>query len=159
LSDSEKQTDDLVDRLILDVKALVLLHGSEADLKDRLDSELVQSHDESIAKFVKALQKGEKPKSTGLILMAVGELVLASILVVAATIVLVPVLVGINTPGGYLQYLLQDTYNGLGSTPLGQYVSLVEFALGAVLMLSAFYTLRQAASNLKESGLAVVHGE
>jgi len=159
LSESEKRTDDLVDRLVLDIKALVLLHGSESDLKDRLDRELVDSHDESVAKFVKALQKGEKPKSRGLVIMAAGELVLASLLVLAATVVLVPVFVGVSSPGAYLQYLLQDTYTGLGSTPLGQYVSLIEFALGAVLMLSAFYTLRQAAANFKESGLAISYGE
>jgi hypothetical protein len=159
LGDSEKRTDDLVDRLILDIKALVLLHGSEADLKDKLTNELVGSHDESIVKFVKALQRGERQKSGGLILMAAGELVLASLLVLAATIILVPVFVGLNSPGAFLQYLLQDTYSGLGGTPLGQYVSLIEFALGAVLMVSAFYSLRQAAFNLKESGIAIVHGE
>ena len=155
MSSSEKRNKELTDRLVLDIKALVLLQGSEGDLKTRLDRELVQSSDESVAKFVKALQKGEKPHSTGLILMALGELVLASLLVLSGTIVLVPTLIGINSPTDLLRYFAENTLNGLGNSPLGPYASLIAFILGAVLMLAAFYTLRQAALNLKETGLSI----
>lgn len=159
LSGSEKRTDELVDRLVLDIKALELLHGSEGELKSRLDRELLGSHDESIARFVDALQKGETPGSRGLVLMALGQLVLASLLVVAATVVLVPTFVGISSPQALLQYFAQDAYSALGGSPISQYVPLMEFALGAVLMLSAFYSLRQAALNLKRSGMSIRPGE
>jgi hypothetical protein len=159
LSSSEKRTEELVDRLILDIKALELLHGSEADLKSRLDRELVGSHDESVIRFVKALQTGEKPHSRGLFLMALGELVLASLLVLAATIVLVPSLIGVSSASALLKYVIDNTIAGLWESPLGQYVTLIDFALGALLMLAAFYTLRQAALNLKETGLSIKPGD
>ena len=159
MSSSEKRTEELADRLVLDIKALVLLHGSEAELKNRLDRKLVGSQDESIEKFIKALQTAKKPSSRGLFLMAAGELVLASLLVLAGTIVLVPTLIGINSPSSLIQYFVQNLYGGLGSSPLGQYSSAIEFVLGALLMVSAFYTLRQAALNLKETGLSVKPGE
>jgi hypothetical protein len=159
LSSSEKRTEELADRLVLDIKALVLLHGSEAELKSRLDRKLVGSQDESIEKFIKALQTAKKPSSRGLFLMAAGELVLASLLVLAGTIVLVPTLIGINSPSSLIQYFAQNLYGGLGTSLLGQYASAIEFVLGALLMVSAFYTLRQAALNLKETGLSVKPGE
>lgn len=159
LSNSEKKNEDLTDKLVLDIKALVLLHGSEAELKSRLDRKLGESTDESVVKFVKVLQKEEKPGSVGLMLMALGELVLASLLVLAGTIVLVPTFVGITSPTALMQYFTENVITGLGNSPLGQYVSLIEFALGAVLMLAAFYSLRQAALNLKETGLSVEPGD
>ena len=159
MSSSEKRTEELADKLVLDIKALVLLHGSEAELKNRLERKVVDSHDESVEKFIKALQVTSKPSSRGLFAMAAGELVLASLLVLAGTIVLVPTLVGISSTGALIQYFAQNLYGEVGNTAASQYASVIEFALGALLMLSAFYTLRQAALNLKESGLTVRPGD
>ena len=159
MSSSEKRTEELADKLVLDIKALVLLHGSEAELKNRLERKVVDSHDESVEKFIKALQVTGKPSSRGLFAMAAGELVLASLLVLAGTIVLVPTLVGISSTGALIQYFAQNLYGEVGNTAASQYASVIEFALGALLMLSAFYTLRQAALYLKESGLTVRPGD
>lgn len=159
MSTTEKRTEELLERLVLEIKALVLLHGSDAELKERLRGKLVDSHDESIRRFVRAMQ-AVRPSETGrLLAMAAGELVLASLLVVAGTVVLLPTVVGINTPAGLIQYFAERVYGTVGASPLSQYVSFMEFALGAVLMLSAFYTLRQAALNLREAGLSIRSGE
>lgn len=158
MSSSQKRTEDLADRLVLDIKALVLLQHSDDELKGVLERKLTDSHDESIGRFVKALQTGTRPQSRGLILMAAGQLALASSLVLAGTLVLVPTFLGIDSPAGLIQYFVANTYGAIGGSPLGRYVSLIEFALGALLMLSAFYVLRQAAHNLKESGLTIKPG-
>jgi preprotein translocase subunit Sec61beta len=159
LSSGEKRSDDLVDKLVLDIKALALLSGSEADLKEKLRGKVVESHDESIEKFLKAVQKGPKPETGRLLAVAIGELVLASLLVLAGTLSLIPTVVGIDTPAGLVQYFAERTYGAIGFSPFGQYVSVVGFVLGALLILSAFYTLRQAAINLREAGLSVKTGE
>jgi hypothetical protein len=136
LSSSERVTDELLDRLILNIKSLMLLQGSEAELRAKLIVKLANSHDPSLRKFVDALQSGRLRHSVfPEVLIAVGELVFASLLVVAGTVVLVPT---------------------ASHTPL---VTFIEFVVGALLMLSAFYTLRQAALNLKEAGLTVISGE
>jgi hypothetical protein len=159
LSSSEKRAEELLDKLILDVKAFVLLQGSEGDLKAKLDRKLGQSQDESIRRFVGALQEKRKPETERLLAVALGELALASFLVIAGIVLLVPIVVGIDTPSALVQYFAERVLGALGASPLGQYVSFVEFVVGALMMLSAFYTLRHGALHLKEAGLSVESGE
>lgn len=159
MSSNEAKTEDLLDRLILEAKAIALLYSSDAELKEKLGAKLTNSHDEGVRRFVRALQ-GETRMETGrLFAIAVGELVMASLLVVAGTVVLVPTVVGVNTLEGLAQYLAQRAGGSAVGSPLSPYLSLIEFAVGAVLVLSAFFALREAASNLKRAGLAVRSGE
>jgi hypothetical protein len=159
LSSSEKKTEEFLDRLILDIKALVLLHGSEAELKDALERRLAGSQDESVRRFVGALQKGGRPRAGRLLGIALGELILASLLVLAGTVALVPTVVGINSPAALVQYFATTVLAGVAASPLAPYAGALEYAVGAVLILFAFYTLRQAALNLKEMGLTIEPGE
>ncbi len=159
MSASDEKAGELLDRLTLDIKALVLLHGSDSELKKRLQRELAESHDESVRSFVSSLQSGPKPGSGRLLAIAMGELILASLLVIAGTVALIPVTVGVTTPQGLVNYFVGQFYGSLANSPLYQYTGFIEFVLGALLILSAFYTLRQAAINLKEMGLSVKTGE
>jgi len=97
LTTDETQTDDLLDRLVLEIKAISLLYGSEIELREKLETRIIKSHDESVGRFVKALQI-ERPAETGKKLaIALGELIMASILVIAGAVVLVPTVSGVNT--------------------------------------------------------------
>jgi len=159
LSSSEAQTDDLLDRLILEMKAIALLHGSDAELRERMGTRLIDSHDEGVRRFVRALQTESRAETGRLLAIAVGELVMASLLVVAGTVVLVPTVAGVGTLAGLVQYLAERA-GGVGAgSPLSPYISFIEFVLGVVLVLSAFFALREAASNLKRVGLSVKSGE
>jgi hypothetical protein len=159
LANNETQREDLLDRLILEIKALTLLYGSESELKDELKSKIRESHDESVQEFVKALQI-ERPSQFGkLLAIATGELVMASMLVVAGAVVLVPTAIGVNTLGDLVQYYSSRVTGSLTGSPLSPYISFVEFVLGVLLVLSAFFVLREAASNLKEAGFTVGPGE
>jgi len=149
----------LLDRLALEIKAMVLLAGSESELKARLDGRLTNSHDESIQKFIEAVQTRAVPTVWQLLFIALGELVLASFLVILGTVALVPALVGINTPEGLLQYLADSARATVGSASLAQYAPVIGFVGGTLLILSAFYTLRQAALSLKKAGFSVKSGE
>jgi hypothetical protein len=159
LTVAEKRTEEMLDRLLLEAKGISLLLGSDAELKAALASRLIESHDESVRRFVRAIQL-KKPAETGrLIAIALGELVIASFLVLAGTVVLVPSVVGINTYSGLLQYFSERASSVLGSSPLSQYLPFIEFGVGVVLMLSAFFSLREAALNLRQAGLSVRPGE
>lgn len=156
---AEKRTEEMLDRLLLEAKGISLLLGSDAELKAALASRLIESHDESVRRFVKAMQL-KKPVGTGrLIAIALGELVIASLLVVAATVVLVPSVIGVNTYAGLVQYFSDRASGMLGSSPLSKYLPFIEFGVGVVLMLSAFFSLREAALNLRQAGLSVRTGE
>lgn len=159
MSASDEREEELLDKLILDIKALVLLHGSDVELKARLQRELAESHDESLKRFVESLQSGKRPGTGRLVVIAAGELILASLLVLAGTVTLIPVMAGITSPQGLVSYFSGQIYSSLASSPLYPYTGLIEFAAGALLVLSAFYTLRQAALSLKEMGLAIKAGE
>ena len=154
LSSDEKRAEDLLDKLILDIKATTLLLGSEDELKRTLDSRLTGSPDESLQKFVRVLQVREGGRTGRLVAIALGELMLASILVAAGAVVLVPNIAGIDTFSGLLGYLAGRASGTLAGSPLSPYLSLMEFAIGFVLLLSAFYSLREAASNLKGAGFS-----
>jgi hypothetical protein len=159
LSAGETRSEDLTDKLILDIEALALLYGTEAELREKLEGTILESHDENLRKFVKALQT-EGPRETGRrLVIALGELLMASLLVVAGAIALVPTVVGASTLSSFVQYFAERTSGTVGSSPLSPYVSFVDFGIGVLLMLSAFFALREAALNLKKAGLAVKTGE
>jgi hypothetical protein len=159
LASSESKTDELLDRLILEIKALGLLYGSEAELRERLENRVTESHDESVRRFVEALQM-ERPVETGRKLaLALGELLTAALLVLAGAVVLIPTIVGVNTLSSLVQYFATRTSGTVGTSPLSPYLSFMEFAVGVLLLLSAFFALREAALNLKQAGLAVRAGE
>jgi hypothetical protein len=159
LTVAEKRTEEMLDRLLLEAKGISLLLGTDSELKAALTRRLIESHDESVRRFVKAMQT-KKPAETGrLIAIALGELVMASLLVVTGTVVLVPSVIGVNTYAGLVQYFSDRASNLLGSSPVSQYLPFIEFAVGVVLMLSAFFSLREAALNLRQAGLSVKTGE
>ena len=159
MSSSEEKRDELLDRLILEVKAIALLYGNDTELREKLGGRLGDSHDEGVRRFVRALQT-ESPAETGrLLAIALGELIMASLLVVAGTVVLVPTVVGINSLAGIAQYFADRVGPSVAESPLSPYLSFVEFAIGVALVLSAFFALREAATNLKRAGLTVKSGE
>ncbi len=159
MASDDKRTEDLLDRLLLEIKAISLLYGSEAELRDKLDSRLVGSHDESVRRFVRALQAEARVETGRRLAVALGELLAASILVVVGAIVLIPTVVGVDSMAGLVQYFSERTSGVLATSPLSPYVTFVEFGVGIVLMLSAFFALRQAAANLKRAGLSVKSGD
>jgi hypothetical protein len=159
MSSSNRKTDEFLEKLILDIKAFVLLQGSDAELKSRVEQRLVASQDDSVKRFVGALRTGAKPQAGRLLGIALGELVVASLLVFAGTVALVPTVVGINTPAGLVQYFTETVLGRVAASPLAPYVGVLEYVVGATLILSAFYSLRQAALSLKEMGLSIEPGE
>lgn len=159
MSSTEKRSDELLDKLTLDIKAMVLLAGSDAELGSKVGARLVDSQDQSVRRFVDALQKRRRLNPFQHLAMALGELIVASLLIIAGGVVIVPTVAGVNTPSSLAQYFAEHAYNAFGGSALAGYVSLIEFGLGALLVLAAFYTLHQAAINLGEAGMAVGSGE
>ena len=159
MTTDESRTDDLLDRLLLEIKAISLLYGSDEELRDRLKSKITESNDESIRRFVKVLQTEGPVQTSRKFALALGELLTAAILVVAGAVVLVPTVVGVSTLSSLMQYFEERTSGTVGTSPLSPYLSFLEFGVGVVLLLAAFFSLREAALNLKQAGLAVKSGE
>ena len=159
LAGGDDQAEDLLDRLILDVKAVSLLYPTEPELQDRLEEKMVRSNDESIRRFVKALQFRGGGQTGRLLIIAMGDLLLASLLVIAGAVILVPTVVGVNTLQGLVQFFAERASGSTAGSLLTPYLSFAEFAIGAMLVISAFYSLREAAANLKQAGISIKSGE
>ncbi len=159
LTSEETKTEELLDRLLLDIKAVSLLHETEAELREKIEDRIAGSNDESVRKFVRALQAGAPAQTGRRLALALGELLTAAILVVAGAVVLVPTVAGVNTLTDLERYFAERVSGTVGSSPLSPYLSFMEFAVGVVLLLSAFFALREAALNLRQAGLAIKSGE
>lgn len=159
MASNEDQTEELLDKLILQVKAFSLLYGSEGELRERLEGKVLESHDEAVKRFVRALQTGGRGQTGRLVAIALGELLFASLLVVAGTVVLVPTVVGVNTLQGLVEFFLERAAGNSGGSLLTPYLSFVEFAIGVILVIAAFFSLREAASNLRQAGVTIKSGE
>ena len=159
MASDESRTEELIDRLILEIKAVSLLYGSDAELRERVESKITESNDESVLRFVKALQTEGAAQTGRKLALALGELLTAAILVMAGAVILVPTVVGVNTLSSIVQYFAERTSGTVGTSPLSPYLSFMEFGVGVVLLLAAFFSLREAATNLKQAGLAVRSGE
>ena len=85
--------------------------------------------------------------------MAVGEIVLASFLSIIGLTAFAPVMLGLSAPQQWLSYFSSTITSTFVNGPLFSFVPLLDFAFAALLLLGAFYSLRKAARNLKNSGL------
>lgn len=158
MATNEDQVEDLLDRLILQLKAFSLLFPSEAELREKLEARILESDDESIRRFVRALHTKERVQTGRLVAIALGELLLASILVIGGTLILVPSVVGVNSIDGLLRFFAERVSGSTAGSILTPYLSFVEYAIGVVLVLAAFFSLREAASNLKHAGVSIESG-
>ena len=153
--DDTAQGGELLSRLKLDVKALTLLYGSDSGLKGALDKAFTDSGDPELARFVDLLQRGRKRGAGGSMLISLGELVLASFLTILGIAAFVPSLVGILTPHQLIDYLSSAMAPSIDSGPLYVGAPVLDFLFAFILVLSAFYTLRQASRDIRESSLAL----
>ncbi len=153
MSLDEGQGGDLVSKLKLDVKALTLLYDSDAALKGVLDGAFANSGDAEMLRFLGLLQTKRKQSRGGTILISLGELILASFLTIIGISAFVPVLIGLLTPHQFLDYFSNALAPSFSSGPLYVGAPALDFVLASILMLCAFYTLRQASRNIRESDL------
>src|ERR1700730_13647719 len=90
--------DELVTRLVLDIKALMLLSNSDPSLASQVEEKIAFSRDEQITAFANLISSKKKPESGGSFLfIALGEMVFASILSVLGLALLAPSVVGLSS--------------------------------------------------------------
>jgi hypothetical protein len=144
--------DPLVSRIFLDMKALALLYQTDVDLRSVLRSGLLDSHDDQVGRVLIALRSGKPEKKSNSVVLALGELVLASFLMAAGVVAIAPFLVGMTDPTSLVAYF-SSAVGGMVSAPafLPVLPELV-ILLSLTLLLSALYALRRASVTLKEEG-------
>jgi len=144
-------TDEVLSRLLLDIKALMLLSGSGGTLPPIVKDKIVSSHDEQISAFVSAIGVSAKKSKGGRssLFIAISDMLLASILAVLGLALLAPSVVGLSSPSqlvGYFDQVVSAISVNSLSNPV---IPAAEFVIAVVLLIGAFYNLRVAAENLR----------
>lgn len=156
LSEPEQnQKDDIMNRLILDVKALVLLSENDDALLKAAQEEVINSHDEQVVKFMSLIQPAKKIESIrGKFITALGELILASFLTILGLSLLAPSLMGLRSPEQLRSYF-SEVVNGITSSSLSNpLIPALDFIFALLLLLGSFYLLRHASTDLKDANLS-----
>jgi hypothetical protein len=156
LRKTEKDLESYADRLILNIKALVLLKSSQSELQKIVEKKLLNSHDDDVREFLKLLKNSEKGRS--FIVSALGEIVLSCILVFVGVLLIMPVLVDINSVSAFASYLETLATLALSKPVLFPAFLFLDFTLSLVLIASAAALLRRVARELRQAGFEVVEG-
>ncbi len=153
-------TDEALSRLLLDIKALMLLSGSDGTLPALARDRILSSHDEQISAFVSMINSSSKKTNSdrSSLLIALSEMVLASILAVVGLALLAPSIVGFSSQTqlkAYFDQIISAISVQSLSNPV---IPATEFIIGTLLLVGAFYNLRIAAASLKniESGPSAI---
>jgi hypothetical protein len=144
-------SDEVLSRLLLDIKALMLLSGSSGTLPSEVREKIVSSHDEQISAFVAAIGTSTKKSKGGksALFIAISDMVLASILAVLGLALLAPSVVGLSSPTQLVSYFDQ-VVSAISTKSLSNpIIPAAEFLIAVVLLIGAFYSLRIAAENLR----------
>ena len=143
-------TDEILTRLLLDIKALMLLSNSDASLGSLVQDKIISSHDEQIVAFVSLLDSKKKPESgRSFLFIALGEMVFASILSVLGLALLAPSVAGLSSSSQLLSYFSQIVTAMSPTSFSNPIIPIGAFILAVLLLIGAFYNLRTAAANLK----------
>ncbi len=154
---NDKTDDEILARLKLDVRALTLLHESDAELRPILERSLLDSQDAFMVRFLALLRSRRPEGRDGNLPVALGEIVLASFLTLVGLGAVVPVMAGLTTPQQWVSYFSTAVAPSTGG-PLYFGVPLLDFVFSALLLLGAFYSLRRAARNLKDASMVLESG-
>ncbi|MHB1708327.1 MAG: hypothetical protein ACYCT2_02485 [Thermoplasmataceae archaeon] len=147
--------EELVDKLSLDVKAVMLLAKTDPDVVELIDKKINQSVDGDMQDFRKIVQRSKDVKILGVILISIGEIALASVLTISGLGIIFPTLLGSLSAGSIVRYFsaFDVDINNLGYG--GALVLIVNYSLSIILLASAFYILRKVSEELSEAGLKV----
>lgn len=151
MSADEKGQDEVLSRLLMDVRALALLHESDEDLRQLVERSFLESKDDYVRRFVGMLQRRQRPESEGGFSIGLGEIVLAAFLTIIGLAAFVPIMAGLDTPKQWFTYVSGSLASSFASGPLYQAAPLLDLAFSVLLLLGAFYTLRRASRSLKRT--------
>ncbi|MGD0396137.1 MAG: hypothetical protein ABSB26_04420 [Nitrososphaerales archaeon] len=148
-----KKDDPMVMKLVLDMKAVGLLHPSESELRSALETSILDSKDEQVRRVVNSMGVGKTNGRTGSVVVAVGELILASLLMISGLLAISALFSGSASSNYIVQFFSSSVNDVVTTSPMQQALPVLELAFSILLLLSALYTLRRASATLKKAGL------
>ena len=146
---------DLIDRLVLDIEAVMLLQQTDPGIAAEVKRRIFDSKDEQILEFKREIQAEKSVGTKGLFFVATGEIIFASMMMLIGLSLVAPSLLGFLTPKDLIMFFESVDASLIYSGLYLGLVVLVDFTIAVLIMVAAFYSLMQAAMHLKQSGLTV----
>ena len=153
--DKEDPIDPLMERLFLDIKALMILGRNDIQVQNDMKRRIFDSYDEDVTNFREQIQKGKAIQFKNLFFMALGEIVFAGLLLLIGLNLLIPSIFSVADPSRIVDYFKNFIITYSNSIGFFDIIIIVDFFISILMLVSAFYMLRQASGNLKEAGLLV----
>jgi len=147
--------DNLVNQAVLDVKAMMILSSTVQDPDSLIKKKFLETPDEDVRNFTRILSESTPTRQNVVFLMGIGEMLLAGFLLIFGLIFSIPAVLGyksMTTAGNYFQGLQDGLYHMSSSYPI---TAFVDFVIAILLLVAAFFTLKQAAYELKRVGLRI----
>lgn len=147
--------DVIVDKLLLDIKAMVLLSSTVQNSREIIRQRFRESPDDEVKTFVEIVASETKTRFMENFLIAAGEFVLSAFLLYFGLILSVPVFLykGKSTLVlSYFQSLESSVFSSYGTYTA---VIVVDLLLSALLLVSSFYALRMASREISRLGLHI----
>jgi hypothetical protein len=116
---------------------------------------IFDSYDEDVANFREIIQKGKAVEFKNLFFMAIGEIVFAGLLLLIGLNLLIPSIFSVADPSRIIDYFKNFIITYSNTIGFYDIIIIVDFFISILMLISAFYMLRQASGNLKEAGLLV----
>lgn len=158
LSD-DHDSDQTASRLLLDIKALNALYPADTELRRVLERSLVDYTDDDVKRLTDAIHPARRVSRSGSVLIAAGEILLASFLAILGIGAFAPSIMGFDSPQQLSSFFSSELASSFGSGPLSTSAPIVVLALSVLLIIGALYLLRRAATELKEAGLMETSGK
>lgn len=153
--DKEDPLDPLMERLFLDIKGIMILGRNDIQVQNDVRRRIFDSYDEDVANFRELIQKGKAVQFKNLFFMALGEIVFAGLLLLIGLNLLIPSIFSVADPSRIVDYFKNFIITYSNSIGFFDIIIIVDFFISILMLVSAFYMLRQASGNLKEAGLLV----
>ncbi|MGC8505460.1 MAG: hypothetical protein ACP5NK_01960 [Thermoplasmata archaeon] len=147
--------DNLVNQAVLDIKAMMILSSTVQDPASVIKKKFIESPDEDIRNFRVMLSESIPTRQNVVFVMGIGEMLLAVFLSVFGLIFSIPAVLGyhsMSTAGSYFQGIQDGLYQLSSSYPITVFL---DFVIAVLLLVAAFFSLKQAAYELKRVGLRI----
>ena len=155
MADKEEPLDPIMERLFLDIKSIMILGRNDPQVQNDMRRRIFDSYDEDVANFREIIQKGKAVDFRNLLFMAIGEIVFAGLLLLIGLNLLIPSIFSVADPSRIIDYFKNFILTYSNTIGFFDIIIIVDFFISILMLISAFYMLRQASGNLKEAGLLV----
>jgi len=152
MSQDGRQSDSFLSKVALDMKALALLHPSDAELRAVIRAGLLDSHDEQLDRVIHLLNSERPEKTTNSVALALGQLLLGSFLMVAGIVAIAPFMMGVSDTSALVKFFGAALSSATSAPAFFPVLPELVILLSVALLLSAFYALRSASTTLRDAG-------